>query len=134
MTIGVSGTYSGGFASVGKSVSDGESDYLKWLGYNGGIEYKAPDGKIKKAGIRVIVEDNEYKPAKAAIVYETFKAKGINIITGFGSTPGQVCAENASKDHIPYLSWYAYATPLGYRPKPQYYCTGLTDIAEMATP
>ncbi|OQX26387.1 MAG: hypothetical protein BWK80_10725 [Desulfobacteraceae bacterium IS3] len=135
LTIGISGTYSGGFASVGKSVSDGETDYLKWLGTDRGIEYKDPvSGKTEKAGINVIIEDNAYNPAKAASVYESFKMKRVNMIFGFGSTPGQVCAANASQDRIPYLSWYAYATPLGYKPKPQYYWTFLPTIAESATP
>ncbi len=132
LTIGISGTYSGGFASVGKSVCDGEADYLKWLG---SIEYKDPvSGKTEKTGINVLIEDNAYNPAKAASVYESFKMKRVNMIFGFGSTPGQVCAANASQDRIPYLSWYAYATPLGYKPKPQYYWTFLPTIAESATP
>ncbi len=134
LTIGVSGTYSGGFASVGKSVSDGESDYLKWLESRGGMEYIRPDGGTEQVGLRVIVEDNRYNPAKSMSVYESLKAKGANMIIGFGSTPGQVCAESASKDRIPYLSWYAYATPLGYRSRPQYYWTFLPTIAESATP
>lgn len=135
LTIGVSGVYSGGFASVGKSVSDGISDYLRWISEQGGIAWKDPEsGALEKVQLRVLIEDNRYNPAEAIRVYNLFRSEGADAIIGFGSTPGQVCAASASEDRLPYLSWYAYATPMGYKPKPQYYWTLLPTAPESATP
>lgn len=135
LTVGVSGTYTGGFAAVGKHVSDGIADYLNWTANRGGIEFRDPaSGKNGKAPIKVLVEDNQYKAVKAAMAYKRFKDRGANVIIGFGSTPGEACSASASQDKLPYLSWYSYASPAGYRPTPQYYWAFLPTIAESATP
>jgi len=135
LTIGVSGTYTGGFASVGKDVGDGMTDYLNHLAAQGGIVYKDPArGKDERVALRIFTEDNHYNVSKAVIAYQKLKAGGANVIIGFGSTPGEACAALASRDRLPYLSWYSYASPAGYRPKPQYYWSFLSTIAESATP
>ncbi len=135
LTIGVSGTYSGGFAAVGKQVGDGMTDYLGYLADQGGIAYTDPaGGKNEKAPIRVCIEDNRYDTASAVRAYMKLKDCGANVIIGFGSTPGEVCAALASQDRFPYLSWYSYASPIAYWPRPQYYWSFLPSIAESATP
>ena len=135
LLIGVSGTYTGGFASVGKHVCDGMTDYLNWINDRGGIQYKDPvTGKTENVTLKIFIEDNQYNVSKAVIAYRNLKAKGVNVIIGFGSTPGQACSAIASKDKIPYLSWYSYASPAGYKTKPQYYWSFLPTIAESATP
>ncbi len=135
LTVGVSATYTGGFAAIGKYVSDGEIDYLNWIASRGGIEYKDPvSGKKETVAIKVIWEDNQYDVTKSVTAYKRFKARKANVITGFGSTPGEACAASASRDMLPYLSWYSYASPAGYKPKPQYYWTLLPTICESITP
>jgi len=135
LTVAVSATYTGGFAAIGKYVSDGEIDYLNWIASRGGIEYKDPaSGKKEMAAIKVIWEDNQYDVTKSVTAYKRFKARKANVITGFGSTPGEACAASASRDMLPYLSWYSYASPAGYKPKPQYYWTLLPTICESITP
>lgn len=135
ITIGVTAVYTGGFSATGKVVADGQIDYLKWTDDKGGIEYKDPvSGKSEKVRIRVISEDNQYNAAKAVAVYNNLKAQGVNAIIGFGSTPGEACSAFASQDKIPYFSWYSYASPTGYKPKPQYYWSFLPTIAESITP
>lgn len=135
INIGVTAVYSGGFAAIGKVVADGQIDYLKWTDDKGGIEYKEPvSGKTEKVRIRVISEDNQYNAAKAVSVYNNFKAQGVNAVIGFGSTPGEACSAFASQDKIPYFSWYSYASPTGYKAKPQYYWSFLPTIAESVTP
>ncbi len=133
--IGVSGTYSGGFAAVGKNVGDGMTDYFSYLADHGGIAYTDPvSGKNEKMPIRIYIEDNHYNTTRAVTAYRDLKAKGANVIIGFGSTPGEVCAALASKDRLPYLAWYSYASPIAYWPRPQYYWSFLPSIAESATP
>jgi ABC-type branched-subunit amino acid transport system substrate-binding protein len=133
--VGVSATYTGGFASVGKYVSDGEIDYLNWIANHGGIEYIDPaSGKKEKVALEVMWEVNQYDVSKAITAYKRLRAKGANVITGFGSTPGEASAANASREKLPYLSWYSYASPAGYKPKPQYYWSLLPSIAESITP
>jgi len=135
ITIGVSGTYSGGFASVGKHVGNGMTDYFAYLSAQGGIAYKDPaTGKNEKMPIRVSIEDNRYNAASAITAYTNLRAKGANVIIGFGSTPGEVCASLASRDRFPYLAWYSYASPIAYWPRPRYYWSFLPSIAESATP
>ena len=135
LTIGISGTYTGGFADVGKNVCDGMTDYLSYLTEHGGIAYKDPaTGKEERTALRIFIEDNQYNVAKAVIAYNKLKIRGVNAIIGFGSTPGEACAAFASQDRLPYLAWYSYASPAGYRPKPQYYWSFLPTIAESATP
>jgi len=135
LTVGVSGTYTGGFAAVGKNVCDGMTDYLNHLAVHGGIVYKDPaTGREEHAALRIVAEDNQYNVGKAVIAYSKLKAQGANAIIGFGSTPGEACAAIALQDRLPYLSWYSYASPAGYRPKPQYYWSFLSTIAESATP
>jgi len=135
ITIGVSGTYSGGFAAVGKNVGDGMTDYFSYLSSQGGIAYKDPvSGKNEKMPIRIYIEDNRYNITRAVTAYRELKAKGANVIIGFGSTPGEVCAAFASQDRFPYLAWYSYASPIAYWPRPRYYWSFLPSIAESATP
>lgn len=135
LTVGVSATYTGGMSSIGKNVSDGEIDYLNWLAGQGGIRYKDPvSGKNEQVPLKVIWEDNQYNVTKAVTAYKRFRARKANVITGFGSTPGEACAANASRNKLPYLSWYSYASPAGYKPKPQYYWTLLPTICESVTP
>lgn len=135
LTLGVSGTFTGALASVGEHVSNGMTDYLNWTANHGGIEFKDPEsGKNKRIRIKVISEDNQYNAVKSAMAYARLKSRGVRAIIGFGSTPGEACAALASRDKIPYLSWYAYASPAGFRPSPQYYWTFLPTIAEAATP
>jgi len=83
---------------------------------------------------KVLIEDNQYNASKSVEIYNKFKAQGVNVIIGFGSTPGEACSANASKDQLPYFSWYSYASPSGYKPKPQYYWSLLPTIAESVTP
>lgn len=134
LTIGISATYTGFAAGTG-SVSDGEIDYLKWLASRGGIEYKDPKtGKMERVGLKILWEDNQYNVAKSVAIYKRFRARGANLITGIGSTPGEACAPSASRNKLPYLSWYAYASPAGHKPKPQYYWTCAATICEAITP
>lgn len=135
LTIGVSGTYSGGFATVGKHVGDGMTDYLNYLAAHGGIVYTDPlSGKKEKAAVRVCIEDNRYEISSAVRAYWKLKAGGANVIIGFGSTPGEICSALASYDKLPYLAWYSYASPVAYWPRPRYYWSFLPSIAESATP
>ena len=135
LTVGVSATYTGGMASIGKHVSDGEIDYLNWLANKGGIRYKDPvSGKNEQVALNVIWEDNQYNVTRAVTAYKKFRARKANVIFGFGSTPGEACAASASRNKLPYLSWYSYASPAGYKPKPQYYWTLLPTICESVTP
>ena len=134
LTLAVSATYTGGLGATGEHVCDGKIDYLHWIASQGGIEYKDPtSGQTETVAINVIWEDNQYDVAKATSAYKRMRAAGANAILGFGSTPGEACAAHASRDKIPYLSWYAYASPAGYDPKPQYYWTCLPSIAESST-
>jgi len=134
IVVGMSATYTGGLAAIGKHVSDGMVDLLRYLGAHGGIEYKdSKTGKMEKVGLKVLWEDNQYNVAKAVAAYKSFKARGADMITGFGSTPGEACAASASRDKLPYLAWYAYASPAGYAPKPQYYWTLLPTVGESTT-
>ncbi|MGE0087800.1 MAG: ABC transporter substrate-binding protein [Desulfococcaceae bacterium] len=135
ITIGVSGTYSGGFAAVGKNVGDGMTDYFSYLVNQGGIAYKDPvSGKNEKMPIRIHIEDNHYNMNRAVTAYRELRAKGANVIIGFGSTPGEICASLASQDRFPYLAWYSYASPIAYWPRPQYYWSFLPAVSESATP
>lgn len=136
LTLGVSATYTGGLGAIGGNVCNGKLDYLRWMATSqGGIEYKDPtSGQTETVAINVIWEDNQYDVAKATSAYKRMRAAGANVILGFGSTPGEACAAHASRDKLPYLSWYAYASPAGYAPKPQYYWTCLPMIAESLTP
>jgi branched-chain amino acid transport system substrate-binding protein len=132
--VGLSATYTGGMAAIGKHVSDGMVDLLRYIGAHGGIEYKDPQsGKKEKADLKVLWEDNQYNVAKAVSAYKSFKARGAHMILGFGSTPGEACAASASRDKVPYLTWYGYASPAGYAPKPQYYWAVLPSVGESAT-
>lgn len=133
--IGVSAVYSGATAGTGESVSDGMLDYLNWIRRRGGIEYKDPgSGKKDRIAINVIWEDNAYDVGKSMTVYKRFRARKVNVIFGFGSTPGEACAATASRDKLPYLSTYATASPAGYKPKPQYYFAFMPTIGEVETP
>lgn len=135
LKIGVSATYTGGFAAVGQHISDGQIDYLNWLSKNGGISYTDPvSGQVETVRLEVLVEDNQYSAVQAVQAYNRFRDAGANAILGFGSTPGEACAAAASRDKLPYLSWYAYASPAGYRPTPRYYWSFLPSVAESATP
>ncbi len=135
LKIGISATYSGGFAAVGQHISDGQIDYLHWLSKNGGIAYTDPaTGKPETVNLQLIVEDNQYNAAKAVLAYQQFREQGVNVILGFGSTPGEACSAKASQDHLPYLAWYSYASPAGYKPRPRYYWSFLPTVAESATP
>lgn len=134
LTVGVSATYTGGMAAIGKHVSDGMIDYLHWIASQGGIEYKDPvSGQTERVAIKVIWEDNQYDVAKATSAYKRLRAGGANVIIAFGSTPGEACAASCSRDKLPYLSWYSYASPAGYAPKPQYYWSLLPTIGESST-
>jgi hypothetical protein len=135
ITIGVSAFYSGAFAATGKSVSDGALDYLNWIASRGGIEYKdLASGKKEKGGLRIIWEDNAYDVAKSITVYKRLKARGVNVILGLGSTPGEACAATASRDKLPFFNIYGTASPAGYKPKPQYYFCFQPTIGEVETP
>ena len=135
ITVGVSATYTGGVAATGKHVSNGIIDYLKWLGSRGGIEYNDPvSGKKERVAVKVTWEDNQYNVTQAVAAYKRFKARRANVIIGYGSTPGEACSASASRDKIPYLAWYAYASPAGYKPRPQYYWTFMPSICEAINP
>ncbi len=132
--IGSSLTYIGGGTS-GKSVSDGALDYLKWLVNRGGIEYKDPlSGKKERVAIRTTWEDNAWDITKGITIYKRLKARGVNMIFGIGSGPGEACAATASRDKLPYLNVYGTASPAGYKPRPQYYFCFQPTIGEIETP
>jgi hypothetical protein len=134
LSIGCSLTYIGGGTS-GRSVSDGVLDYLNWMASHGGIEYKDPvSGKNEKVALKITWEDNAWDITKAITVYKRLKARGVNMIFGIGSGPGEACAATASRDKLPYLCAYGTASPAGYKPKPQYYFCFQPTIGEVETP
>ncbi|MFH1481523.1 MAG: ABC transporter substrate-binding protein, partial [Pseudomonadota bacterium] len=49
---------------------------------------------------------------------------------GYGSTPGEAMAGSASRDKIPIMQLYCYASPAGYEPRPQFYSAGFGTITE----
>jgi hypothetical protein len=134
LSIGCSLTYIGGGTS-GRGVSDGVLDYLNWMASHGGIEYKDPvSGNKEKVALKITWEDNAWDITKAITVYKRLKARGVNMIFGIGSGPGEACAATASRDKLPYLCAYGTASPAGYKPKPQYYFCFQPTIGEVETP
>lgn len=134
LTVAFSSTFTGSMGATGAHVCTGNMDYFRWVAGRGGIEYKDPaSGRTEKVAIKIVWEDVQFDVAKSTAAYKRFRAAGASVIYGFGSTPEEACAAFASRDKIPLISWYAYASPQGYAPKPQYYFTAYPMIAESST-
>ncbi len=126
ITVGLSLVYSGGMAPNGSSTSNGILDHLMWINNQGGIEYRDPGtGKLERMKMKIVWEDNAANPAKGMSVYKRLKAAGAMVIFGYASTPMEVISSSLSRDKIPGFAMYAYATPAGYRPQPQYYAAAI---------
>jgi branched-chain amino acid transport system substrate-binding protein len=129
--VGLSLCYTGALGTHGSHYADGLRDYLAWVNKEGGIEYTDPvTRKTERAMMDVIWEDNAYDPAKSVAIYKRFKGAGVQLIVGYGSTPGEAMAPSASRDKIPVMELYCYASPAGYEPKPQYYAAGFGNVVE----
>jgi len=129
LKLGLYLCYTGALAAHASGVSDGMRDKMLWTNKQGGLEYKDPKtGKTEKVNLDVIWEDTAYDAAKGAAIYKRFKANGVQMIAGYGSTPGEVMAPTASRDKIPVFCIYGYCSPAGYDPKPQYYMAALSSV------
>lgn len=135
LTVGLSLVYSGGMAPNGSSTSNGILDHLMWINNQGGIEYRDPGtGKLERMKMKIVWEDNAANPAKGMSVYKRLKAAGAMVIFGYASTPMEVISSSLSRDKIPGFAMYAYASPAGYRPQPQYYAAAIgTPVESVAT-
>ncbi len=133
--VGLSLVYSGTGAATGSSVSNGLLDHLMWINHQGGIEYREPKtGKTERIKMKILWEDNAYTPSKAVSIYKRFKAAGVKVILIFGSPTGEAISASLSRDRIPGIAMYAYASPAGYRPQPLYYASSSgTTIESFAT-
>jgi hypothetical protein len=133
--VGLSLVYSGSGAATGSSVSNGLLDHLMWINNQEGIEYRDPKtGKMERIKMKIIWEDNAYTPSKAVSIYKRFKAAGVKVILIFGSPTGEAISASLSRDRIPGIAMYAYASPAGYRPKPLYYASSAgTTVESFAT-
>ncbi len=130
--IGLSLSYTGAGSEHGHVFGNGGRDRLLWLNEKeGGITYRDPKtGKNDQVKINVVWEDNAYDPSKSLASYKRFRAAGVKLISGYGSSCGEVMAGSASVDKIPIMFIYTYPSPAGYSPKPQFYASGLGTITE----
>jgi ABC-type branched-subunit amino acid transport system substrate-binding protein len=133
--VGLSLVYSGSSAATGSSVSNGLLDHLMWINNQGGIEYRDPkSGKMERIKMKIIWEDNAYNPSKSVSIYKRFKAAEVKVVLVFGSPTGEAISASLSRDRIPGIAMYAYASPAGYRPQPLYYASGSgTTVESFAT-
>jgi len=136
ITVGLSLVYTGSSAPNGSSTSNGVLDHLMWINNQGGIEYRDPGtGKLERIKMKIVWEDNAYNASRGMSVYKRLRAAGAQVIFGYGSPGMEVISSSLSRDRIPGICMYGYATPAGYRPQPRYYAaTSGTPIEAFATP
>ena len=120
--IGASLTLTGPLASTGQPASYGALDYLKYVNEElGGIEYRTPDGKVERVRLDIVWGDNAYSVPRTLSLYKRQKGAGVKMMIMFGSTPGEVVAEWASRDHIPVVGIGAGSSPVNLAAKPNYF-------------
>jgi len=122
ITVGLSLVYTGSSAPNGSSASNGLLDHLMWINNQGGVEYRDPGtGKQERIKMKILWEDSAYNAAKGMSIYKRLKAAGAMVIFGYGSTPMEVISSSLSRDKIPGICFYGYASPAGYSSEPRYY-------------
>jgi len=131
ITVGLSLIYTGPLGATSTSVSNGILDHLMWINNQGGIKYKDPStGRLEHIKMRIIWEDNAYNISKSLSIYKRFKAEDSKVILIQGSSPGEAISASLSRDKIPGIVMYGYASPRGYRPEPLYYAAGYPTVIE----
>lgn len=131
VTVGGILTFTGAGGTTGSAVCPGLLDHLMWVNEKGGIEYHDPlTATTERVKMRIVWEDSAYDAAKAGAIYKRLKAEGAQIFAIFGSTPGEAIAASLARDKLPGISLYAYGSPAGYRPEPQYYAAGWGSIID----
>jgi len=118
--VALSLTMTGPLASTGRLFSTGVWDYLRYVNdVLGGIEYRAPDGKLKRVKMDIIWEDTAYDMARAVATYKRQREFDPHIMHISAGSPVLTVLSFITKDHMPVV-YYGPAQPNAMAERPLY--------------
>ena len=100
--VGVGVAFTGPESPTGEPWSRCYRDYLIYLDeVLGGIEYKTPEGKTERVGIKVIWEDTAHNIPKVISTYKRMRTEGIKLFCNVGSSLNDAIMPLCTADKIP---------------------------------